>query len=144
MPDASVKQCHTCRQVLPLDRFYRKPNRRDGLTPTCKPCHKAYCQSHQFKNRGQGRLTPRQAEVVRAVYAHMAEYGRVPNLEELATYLGMSRAGAHLHIRHLAEAGWVELLPGRRYRLKGVRMLPTFDATPDGVRLCKLLEANRG
>lgn len=89
-------------------------------------------------------LTLRQQDVVRAIYGQMAQHGRMPSLDELAASLGITRGGAHNHIYKLADAGWIELLPGRRYRLKGVRMLPSFDATPDGIRLCKLLESSNG
>ena len=34
------KECADCRQVKPVDDFYRHPHGRLGRAPICKPCHR--------------------------------------------------------------------------------------------------------
>lgn len=52
---------------------------------------------------------------------HIAHTGDAPSLAEIAAGTGIrSRAAAHRHVQALAEAGYIELVPGRK---RGIRLV---------------------
>ena len=58
-------------------------------------------------------LTDRQAEILEAIRAHIAEEGRPPSQPELARSLGLaSTNGIFKHLMALAKKGAIELSPG--------------------------------
>jgi len=68
--DDGTKVCTKCSERLPLDRFYRHSQSRDGLHPSCKTCHNLVTRAWCVKN------AERQREYQRAFKA--AEYRRDP------------------------------------------------------------------
>lgn len=72
----------------------------------------------QFANDND--LTPRQAQVLRAVKFFEQQHGHPPNYGELAALLKIRYSAAHRHIHRLAEKGQVKVLPrspNRSYRV---------------------------
>lgn len=45
------KQCRRCKDVLPRSDFHVLTRAKDGLTPYCKPCQRAYNAESHAKNR---------------------------------------------------------------------------------------------
>jgi 5-methylcytosine-specific restriction endonuclease McrA len=41
-----MKQCNTCKETLPLDRFSKKSAAKDGLQPRCKGCIREYQKAY--------------------------------------------------------------------------------------------------
>jgi len=72
-------------------------------------------------------LTDRQAEILAAIRAHIAEEGRPPSQPELARALGLaSTNGVFKHLMALEKKGAIELSPGlaRGIRIREERGLP--------------------
>ena len=44
-----MKKCSQCRQIKPLDDFYKDKRAKDGLQCECKECHKQYKQNPETK-----------------------------------------------------------------------------------------------
>lgn len=66
-------------------------------------------------------LTRRQHQTLALIRKHIASQGEAPSLAEIATAMGIrSRAAVHRHVQALAEAGYIELLPGRK---RGIRLI---------------------
>jgi len=66
-------------------------------------------------------LTRRQHETLSLIRRHVAHTGSAPSLAEIAAGTGIrSRAAAQRHVRALAEAGYIELVPGRK---RGIRLV---------------------
>ena len=75
----------------------------------------------------EGPLTPRQAEILEAIRAHIAEYGRPPSQPELARTLGISSTNAVFkHLAALERKGAIEVDEGiaRGIRVKDPGGLP--------------------
>lgn len=53
-----AKQCNTCKQMLPLSAFHKRPTNRDGLTCRCKQCTSAYSAAYREK-KGEQHLSRR-------------------------------------------------------------------------------------
>lgn len=49
------KQCPTCKQVLPVEMFYKNKTKRDGLSSVCKHCH-SRSQALWLANGGREKL----------------------------------------------------------------------------------------
>ncbi len=65
-------------------------------------------------------LSERQLETYRIIRDHFVHHGRAPLLSEIAEALGIvSKGVVHRHVQALAEAGLIELLPGRH---RGIRL----------------------
>lgn len=99
-------------------------------------------------------LTDRQAEVLRAIYAHMGRHGIVPTVRQLAAVLGISSPnGVISHLKALEAKGYLaprERLAGvgiggnnsprmHTIRLRGVKMVPAIEDTRAGRRLAEAL-----
>ena len=72
-------------------------------------------------------LTPRQAEILEVIRAHVAETGRPPSRPELARMLGIaSTNGVFKHLDALARKGAIELTPNsaRGIRIREAAGLP--------------------
>lgn len=41
------RRCPTCKRTLPIDSFYRNPEKKDGLFATCKDC----CNARRKKRK---------------------------------------------------------------------------------------------
>ena len=66
-------------------------------------------------------LTSRQRQALSLIRRHVACHGEAPSLAEIATAMGIrSRAAVHRHVQALAEAGCIELVPGRK---RGIRLI---------------------
>lgn len=90
------------------------------------------------------KLTIREADTLRAIYAHLVEYGTSPNLGQLANRLGMAcgKSAVHHHVTRLRAKGWIVCTPGgRQIHLAGVRMVPSFDGSAMAQRLLGVLDA---
>lgn len=69
---------------------------------------------------GDAPLTDRQRQAYAAIRDHFARHGVAPKLTELARALGIrSRGVVHRYVRALADAGLVEVEPGRH---RGIRL----------------------
>ena len=47
---ATHYQCSRCREVLPLDDFYKNRAMTNGRSNYCRPCHKVACCKSQHKH----------------------------------------------------------------------------------------------
>ena len=99
--------------------------------------------------RDASALTPRQEEVLQAIYDHLLEHGGYPSYRELMVVLGIkSPNGLVLLLLPLQRKGYVEgLTQGcgrggvktRTVRLVGLVMRPVFEETAAGERLREAL-----
>lgn len=65
-------------------------------------------------------LTGRQRETLTFIRRHIAHTGEAPSLAEIAAGIGIrSRGAAHRQVQALADAGCIELVPGRK---RGIRL----------------------
>ena len=65
-------------------------------------------------------LSKRQQETLAFIRSHILRRGEAPSLAEIAAGTGIrSRAAAHRHVQALADAGCIELVPGRK---RGIRL----------------------
>ncbi|MGX2038774.1 hypothetical protein ACWJKU_01390 [Methylocaldum sp. MU1018] len=49
MATLTHKTCAKCKQVLPVEKFYKEPRNRSGLTSYCIACNKARAKSRRRK-----------------------------------------------------------------------------------------------
>lgn len=69
----------------------------------------------------QTMFTKRQHQTLALIRQHIARTGEAPSLAEIAAGTGIrSRAAAHRHVKALADAGCIELVPGRK---RGIRLV---------------------
>ena len=66
------------------------------------------------------KLSPKQAEVLNAIRAHIRRTGVPPSRAELAKDLGTHPSTADWHLMKLAQKGWIELLPEKQ---RGIRLV---------------------
>lgn len=46
-----MKQCKICKESLPLDKFYKHKQTKDGYSPYCKKCTKEKASNNYYKNK---------------------------------------------------------------------------------------------
>jgi hypothetical protein len=54
---AGHKKCSTCKEVLPLNNFYKKTKNKDGMQGECKHCKNTHIKKHKEKNRAARNLS---------------------------------------------------------------------------------------
>ncbi len=89
--------------------------------------HSRHPEASRFPMDTPATLTPRQAEMLEAIRAHIAEHRRPPSRPELARLLGIaSTNGVFKHLAALERKGAIELTPGsaRGIRVKDEGGLP--------------------
>lgn len=90
-------------------------------------------------------LTDRQAQVLRVIHAHLGEHGRYPTYRELMAVFDMASTQAVVcHLRSLEQKGYIDwrgtAMHYHPIRLRGVRMVPVWDDTPEAARLRAIVE----
>src|SRR5690625_4875960 len=80
-----MKTCTKCGQTKPIDAYHRDRQKRDGRTPLCRECVKAYNAAYRKENREE--IRARKAAYYRAnrekLRAQNAAYRRA-NREEIS------------------------------------------------------------
>lgn len=82
-----TKVCKCCGRELPIDKFYTHKSTKDGLSNTCKECHRASIRASKYEKQELRRLalqggkkledyTPRELmqELARRGYRGKLEY----------------------------------------------------------------------
>lgn len=54
-PTIAEKRCTKCGETKSVDGFSRDRSRRDGLSPHCKACRRAYYEAHREEKRANSR-----------------------------------------------------------------------------------------
>lgn len=95
-----MKTCTKCKIEKPLDEYGRERAARDGRTPYCKACKKAYNAEYYIANRDHALAVAavRRAAIPHAkwegMYRHRArKYGLVPVVESFTTHELVARWG---------------------------------------------------
>lgn len=48
--EGAEKRCSSCKEVKPVDEFYKDASRKDGLSTTCKKCHAKSVKKWEMNN----------------------------------------------------------------------------------------------
>jgi SOS-response transcriptional repressor LexA len=77
-------------------------------------------------------LTPRQAEVLEYIIAHVEAFGYQPGLAELSSHLGLHKNGAVCHLAALKRKGFLRAAykRGKALELIGVRFVRKVRRSP--------------
>jgi len=76
-------------------------------------------------------LTPRQAQVLEVLAAHLKDRGKAPTVREIASALGVKAVGTiQDHLRALEQKGYVERDPGLSRSLRLTERAPSPDRVP--------------
>lgn len=52
-----MKKCHKCGETLAADLFYKNANKPDGLSSSCRNCHRAWRRGHYRRYKAESDAT---------------------------------------------------------------------------------------